>query len=51
MEVMSGSEEKPLNVIRPCGMEISLNKVLDTRESLHLTMDYLLRDECRDFES
>ena len=46
MEIMSGGVETPLSVVRPCEMGIPPIEALHTSRSLHLTIDYLLRDEC-----
>ena len=48
MEVISGGEETTLSVIKPCRMEVPLNDALDMNKSLHLSIDYLLRSECKD---
>ena len=51
MVVTSGGEETPLCAVRPCGMGIPPNEALDTSVHLHLTIDYLLKGECKDLES
>ena len=48
--VIGGGEETPVSVIRPCGMGVPPSEALDTSGSLHLTIGYLLRVECRDLE-
>ena len=50
-EVTGGGEEIPLSAVRPCGMEIPPSEALDMRGSLHLTIGYLVRIECRDLGS
>ena len=47
MGITSGGEEITLL----SGMGVPPNEVLDTSESLHLTIGYLLRGECRDLRS
>ena len=44
MGVTDGGEEIPLNMVRPCSMEVPLSETLDMSESSHLTISYLLRD-------
>ena len=46
MGVTSGGEETPLNMLRPCGMEVPPNGTLDINESLHLIIDYLQKNKC-----
>ena len=42
---MGGNEKTPLNMIRMCQMEVLPSKALDMGENLHLTIDYLLKNE------
>ena len=46
MGIMGGGNKTPLSAVRQCGMEVPPSEALDTNGSLHLTMGYLLRDEC-----
>ena len=36
MVFIDGSEETPLSIVRPCGMQVPPNEALDMRESPHL---------------
>ena len=49
--VTSGDEESLLSAVRPYGMGVLSSEALDMNGSLHLTIGYLLRFECRDLES
>ena len=45
IEFTSGSEETPLNAVRPCGMEAPPNEALDMNGSSYLIIGYLLKSE------
>ena len=45
-----GGEETPISAVMPGGMEIPPSETLDMNESLHLTIDYLLRVEYGNLE-
>ena len=51
MEVMDGGEEIPLNLVRPCGMEVPPNGALNMKESPPLIIGYLLSNEWEKLES
>ena len=51
MEVMGGGKEIPLNAVKPCGMGVPPNEVLNMNKTPYLIIDYLLRIECRDLKS
>ena len=42
-------DETPVSAIRPCEMRVRPSEVLDTSESLHLIISYLLRNEREGF--
>ena len=50
MWIMGKGEETSLSAVRPCEMGVPPNEALDTSESPHLTIGYLLRVKCRDLE-
>ena len=49
MGTTGSNKETPLSAVRMYEMEILPSKALDMNESVHLTIDYVLRGECREF--
>ena len=50
IKVMGDGGKTLLNVIRPCGMGVSLSEALGISRSLHLTVGYLM-NELEDLDS
>ena len=49
--IRGGGEETPLSAVRPCEMGVLPSEALHTSGSPHLTIGYLLRNECENLES
>ena len=51
IKITTGGEERPLNTVRLCRMGLQPSKALDMSKSLHLIINYLLKNEQEDLES